>query len=61
MDFDALERAFAIPLNKLLVLCNPNNPTGTVFTQKELKGIADLSKRYGVLVFSDEIDVYKRQ
>lgn len=55
MDFDALERAFAIPLNKLLVLCNPNNPTGTVFTQKELKGIADLSKRYGVLVFSDEI------
>lgn len=55
LDFDALEAAMGAPGAKLLVLCNPNNPTGTVFGRAELERIAALSQRYGVAVFSDEI------
>lgn len=55
LDWEALEAAFLCPQNRLLVLCNPNNPTGNVFTREELSGIAELSKRYDVLIFSDEI------
>jgi len=37
------------------VLCNPNNPTGHVYKREELEQIAELAKRHGVAVFSDEI------
>ena len=36
-------------------LCNPHNPVGTVFTKSELASLAELAKKYGVTVFSDEI------
>ena len=55
VDFAALAAAFAQKENKLLVLCNPNNPTGHVYKREELEQIAELSKRYEVAVFSDEI------
>lgn len=55
IDWTALEEAFAQPENRLLVLCNPNNPTGHVYSQGELRQIAALSARYHVPVFSDEI------
>ena len=55
VDFAALAAAFAQKENKLLVLCNPNNPTGHVYSREELEKIAELSKRYEVAVFSDEI------
>ena len=55
VDFAALAAAFAQKENKLLVLCNPNNPTGHVYSREELEQIAELSKRYEVAVFSDEI------
>lgn len=55
IDWEALEKAFAQPENKLLVLCNPNNPTGHIYSPEDLHRIAELSKRYQVLVFSDEI------
>jgi len=55
VDFAALAAAFAKPENKLLVLCNPNNPTGHVYSPDELELIAELAKQYGVAVFSDEI------
>lgn len=45
----------AQPENKILVLTNPNNPTGTIFPREDLERIADLSRTYGVLVYSDEI------
>ncbi len=41
--------------NRLLVLCNPNNPTGTIWGVKDLERIAALAERHDVLVFSDEI------
>jgi len=55
MDWNALEQAMAEDTNKILVLCNPNNPTGHLYTEQELRRIADLSRQYQVAVFSDEI------
>ncbi|MGY0560225.1 MalY/PatB family protein [Luteimonas sp. A277] len=53
-DFDALEAAFSAG-GGLLILCNPHNPLGRVFTRKELKQLSDIAGRHGVRVFSDEI------
>lgn len=55
MDFDGLEALCARPESKLLLLCSPHNPTGRVWTEKELSRVADICRRHGVLVFSDEI------
>ena len=41
--------------SKILILCSPNNPTGTVFTEEELKGVAELAEEHDLLVISDEI------
>ena len=40
---------------KIHFLCNPQNPTGTVHSREELAELAELAKKYGVAVFSDEI------
>lgn len=55
MDWEALERSMAQPQNKILVLCNPNNPTGHIYSRPALERVAELSRRYGVLVYADEI------
>ena len=63
MKRDSLHYTLNIPLieeaykngAKIHFLCNPQNPTGTVHTREELSAIADLAKKYGVAVFSDEI------
>ena len=55
MNWAALEEAMAQPRNNILVLTNPNNPTGTIFTLQELERIAELARKYQVTVFSDEI------
>lgn len=55
IDFAGLEKAMSDPHNRLLILCNPSNPTGNVWTRDELTQLARLSARYGVYVFSDEI------
>ena len=55
MNFEELERLAAIPDNKLLLLCNPHNPTGRVWTAAELSSVADICRRHGVRVISDEI------
>lgn len=55
MDLDGLERLMADSKNRLLILCNPHNPSGRVFTRAELSEVARLSARYGTIVFSDEI------
>ena len=54
LDLDALEQAFAGGARACL-LCNPHNPTGTVFTANELEALAALAARYDVLVVSDEV------
>ena len=55
MDFDDLEKKMALPDVMLMVLCNPQNPTGTVWKREELERLAELAKKYDVVVFSDEI------
>ena len=53
-DLDALDRAFAAG-GGLLVHCNPHNPLGRVFTEREQLALAEVVERHGVRVFSDEI------
>lgn len=55
IDFDGLEAAAARPEAKLLLLCNPQNPTGRVWTCEELQRVRDICHRNGVCVLSDEI------
>lgn len=54
LDEDALDAAFAAGA-RLLILCNPHNPLGKVYTRAELEGIARIVGRHGGRVFSDEI------
>jgi len=53
-DWDALEAAVS-PRVRLLWLCHPHNPTGTVFRREELLRLADVALRHGITVVSDEI------
>lgn len=55
IDFADLEAKLSDPLTTMLVLCNPHNPAGKVWTGDELVKIGALCKRYGVTVLSDEI------
>ena len=53
-DRDELRAAFN-ERTKAIIICNPNNPTGKVFTREELEFIAVLCKEFDALVFTDEI------
>lgn len=53
-DADVLEEAFRQGA-KALILCNPSNPCGRVFTREELTVIADLAKKYDAYVVTDEV------
>ena len=55
MDFDDLEAKIEDSGAKLLFLCNPQNPSGRVWTPDELKQLGDICVRHGVTVVSDEI------
>ena len=54
IDFDALER-LVTPRTKLIVICNPNNPTGARFEAADLDRIAAIADRHGSWILSDEI------
>ncbi|WP_327368331.1 MalY/PatB family protein [Streptomyces sp. NBC_01217] len=54
-DTGALERELARRDSKVLLVCSPHNPTGRVWTEAELGGMAALAARHGVAVISDEI------
>lgn len=54
-DPNVLEDAFRQPGVKALILCNPSNPSGKVFTREELMIIADLAKKYDLYVITDEV------
>lgn len=54
METEELEEAFR-KKPKALILCNPSNPCGKVFTEEELKLIADLAIKYDVYVITDEV------
>ncbi|MFR9649093.1 MAG: pyridoxal phosphate-dependent aminotransferase [Rikenellaceae bacterium] len=62
----SIEQGFALPDIKAfeeqinertrgILICNPNNPTGYLYTRKEMEQIRDLVKRYNLFLFSDEV------
>ncbi len=55
IDFEDLERKLSLEETSLLILCNPHNPVGRIWTREELERIGELCYRYDVTVISDEI------
>lgn len=55
IDWDGLESALAEPLTTAMVVCNPHNPIGQIWTRDELTRIAELCKQNGVTLIADEI------
>lgn len=55
MDFEDLEQKAAQPGVKFLLLCNPHNPAGRVWTREELLKAAEICLRHGVKIIADEI------
>lgn len=55
IDFDALEKDAESPMVKLLIWCNPQNPTGRVWTEEELKRVAAIVEKHNLWIISDEI------
>lgn len=43
------------PRTKGILICNPNNPTGYIYTRAELEAIAGIAERHGLFLFSDEV------
>ena len=54
-DEAELEAACALPGTKALILCNPSNPTGHVFTRPELEFIARMAEKHDLWVITDEV------
>ena len=55
IDFEDFEAKVKDPRTKLFILCNPQNPTGRVFSREELIRLGELCLKYHVTVLSDEI------
>ena len=55
IDFADLEQKLADPQTSLMILCNPHNPVGRIWTREELTRIGALCKKHHVTVISDEI------
>ena len=53
-DAAVIEKAIG-PRTRAIAICNPNNPTGTVYTLEELHLIADLARRHNLFIISDEV------
>lgn len=55
IDFEDLRRCCEKEKNKILLLCNPHNPTGRVFTKRELADMVKLAQENNMVIFCDEI------
>lgn len=55
IDFEDLERKLADPQTTLMILCNPHNPIGRIWSKEELARIGALCHKHHVLVISDEV------
>jgi cystathionine beta-lyase len=55
MDLADLEAKASAPSTRVLILCNPHNPVGRVWTRDELARVAEICDRHGVYVIADEI------
>ena len=55
MDFADLEEKLSDPLTTMMILCNPQNPAGKIWSREHLARVGELCRKHHVLVFSDEI------
>ena len=55
IDFEDLENKASDPKVKMMLLCNPHNPSGRVFTADELRKIGEICNKHNLIVVSDEI------
>ncbi|WP_028783563.1 MalY/PatB family protein [Thalassobacillus devorans] len=55
IDYEDFENKIVENDVKAFILCNPHNPVGRVWTEEELKNMADICLKHDVLIFSDEI------
>jgi len=55
MDLDDLANKAADPVNRMLILCNPHNPVGRVWTNEELAAVAGICAQHDVFILADEI------
>lgn len=55
IDFEDLEYKLSNPSTTMMILCNPQNPSGKIWTKKELEKIGELCYKYNVVLLSDEI------
>ena len=55
IDYEDLENKLSQPLTTLMLLCNPQNPAGKIWTKQELQKIGELCRKHHVTVLSDEI------
>lgn len=55
LDLEDLERRCADDTAKVLIMCNPHNPSGRCWSREELLAVADICERHDVLVIADEI------
>lgn len=51
---DVVQKAIT-PRTKAILICNPNNPTGTVYTRETLEGLAKLAKQHNLYLLADEV------
>lgn len=47
--------ALITPRTKAILICNPNNPTGYLYTRREMEQLRDIVKKYDLFLFSDEV------
>ena len=52
-DYKIIEKAIS-KKTKAIILCNPNNPTGTLYTEREVRLIVDLALKHNLYIISDE-------
>ncbi|RKX20384.1 MAG: aminotransferase [Candidatus Zixiibacteriota bacterium] len=57
LDFEAIKKAIT-PKTKAIICCSPNNPTGTVFSEKELRKLASLALQHNLVIITDEAYEY---
>lgn len=55
IDYEDLERKASDPAAKLMIFCNPHNPTGRAWTPEEIRKAGEICFRHGVTVLADEI------
>jgi cystathionine beta-lyase len=55
IDFEDFEEKAKDEKTTMFIMCNPHNPTGRVFTEEELRKMADICERHNVVIVADEI------